>query len=282
MAIYKPSELHQFLESVGVSPKKALSQNFLIDGNILRKIVTTAKVNPGDLVVEIGPGPGSLTEVLLQAGARVVAIEKDALLAKALERLKALGELHIFQEDVLQFSFETVLKHLLKEGEKAKVIANLPYNVTTPILVKCVTLQEWFSELVVMVQEEVARRFTAHPGGSDYGSFTVFLDFYTTPKYGFQVSRNCFYPAPKVDSAIVLLKLHAPPANVDEPKFFELTRTAFEQRRKMLRSSLKALYTPQQVMEALEAIGKTPQARPQELSLEEFMQLLNALRNGQA
>lgn len=278
MPIYKPSELMQFLGSLGISPKRALSQNFLIDGNILRKICKVADVQPGDLVLEIGPGPGSLTETLLKAGARVVAVEKDPLLAKALERLQTDDlRLTVFCADILDFDFDVHLVPLLKQGEKGKVIANLPYNVTTPILVKLVTLHPLFSHLVVMVQEEVARRFTAVPGTPDYSSFTVFLNYHSKPKYAFGVGRNCFYPAPRVDSAIVICALHSSPQDVNEERFFEMTRRAFEHRRKMLRSSLRELYAPEKVMHALENLGKSPQARPEELSLDEFIQLQKIL-----
>lgn len=277
MPIYKPSELHEFLESLGIKPKKALSQNFLIDGNILKKIVAAADANPEDLIVEIGPGPGSLTEILLQTGAQVIAVEKDEKLAKALERLQADKRLHIYCGDILDFPLEQVLADFLKPGQKGKVIANLPYHLTTPILVKLVSLNKLFSDLFVMVQEEVARRFTAQPGSSEYSSFTIFLNYHSSPKYNFKVSRNSFYPSPKVDSAVVTFHLQNPPKVSDEELFFKLTRTSFEHRRKMLRSSLKEFYPPQSIMDVLEHLGKSPQARPEELSLEDFLKFFELL-----
>lgn len=279
MPIYKPGELHPFLEKLGVHPKKSLSQNFLIDGNILKKIALTANLQPEDVVVEVGPGPGSLTEELLKNGAHVIAIEKDTVFANALERLKnEKNLLDIYCDDILQFQLEKTLTPYLPEGKKAKVIANLPYHLTTPIIIKFVEQQHLFSSLVLMVQEEVARRFTAKQKTSEYGSFTVFLNFYTNPKYAFTVSKKCFYPSPKVNSAIVVLELKKPPYVSNKDAFFEMTRTAFKQRRKMLRSSLRDLYQPKVIEACLSQIGQNPLARPEELSLEEFLKFFEAIQ----
>jgi 16S rRNA (adenine1518-N6/adenine1519-N6)-dimethyltransferase len=276
--IYKPTELHQFLTGVGTAPKRSLSQNFLIDGNILRKIVQTANLSPGEIVLEIGPGPGSLTEILLDQGAHVIAVEKDPLLAEALKRLQGKkGSLEVFCSDILTFPLEAILKERLKEGERAKVIANLPYHITTPIIVQLITLRDLLSSLSIMVQEEVARRFIALPQTSDYSSFSLFLNFFSHPRYLFTVSNTCFYPVPKVQSAMVQLVLKEPPVVTDEQKFFEMTRTAFSHRRKMLRGSLKEKYSPQQITEALIQIGVMPQARPEELSLEQWLRLFETL-----
>lgn len=264
----------EFLNGLGINPKKALSQNFLIDGNIIRKIVAAAKVEPDDVVLEIGPGPGSLTEALLDTGARVIAVELDKTLAQALERLKSpTRNLEIHCCNILDFSLEN-----LSPNKKMKVIANLPYNVTTPIISKLVARTDQFSTLTLMVQDEVARRFTADSGNGDYSSFTVFLNFYSRPKYAFGVSRNCFFPPPKVESAIVSLELHEPPYVSDVGRFFKLTRTAFEHRRKMLRASLKDLYHSEKITKALEELGLNPLARPEELSLDHFLKLFEKLQ----
>lgn len=275
MPIYKPTELRNFLNELGIAPKKGLSQNFLIDGNIVRKIVAAANVTPGDVVLEVGPGPGSLTQALLEAGATVLAVEMDQVLAKALERLQTPeNQLHIFCQDILEFSFQKSLKPFLKEGQKAKVIANLPYHLTSPILALLIPHHPFFSSLTVMVQEEVGRRYTALPDTTEYSSFTIFLEFYSDPVYAFTVSRQCFYPVPKVDSAVVTLNLKAPPLDETAAEsFFQLTRTSFKQRRKMMRASLKHLYAPDVITAALESIGKSPLARPETLSLDDFLRL---------
>lgn len=279
MSIYKPSELRVFLNELGIFPKKGLSQNFLIDGNIIRKIIVASDVKSDDVILEIGPGPGSLTQALLETGAQIIAVEKDDILAKALERLQTSSQqLSIFCQDIMTFPLEEELSKKLKPGQKAKVIANLPYHLTTPIIARISPLYSLFSSLTVMVQEEVARRMTAQPGTSEYSSFTLFLRFYTHPHYAFTVSHNCFYPAPKVDSAIVNLQLHEPPLNHEiASDFFKITRTAFEQRRKMLRVSLKNLFPSSKTEEALQVIGQNPLARPENLSLEEFLELFTHL-----
>lgn len=276
MAIYKPTELLDFLKGLGINPKKALSQNFLIDGNIIRKIVSSAKVTADDIVLEVGPGPGSLTEALLETGAHVIAVEKDKILAEALERLKVRSSrLDVYCDDILAFPIEEICSKF--PGKKLKVIANLPYNITTPIIAKLIPLNHLFSSLTLMVQDEVARRFTGKPGTPEYSSFTIFLSFFSKPSYSFQVSRNCFYPVPRVESAIVTLDLKEPPKVSNEENFFKLTRKSFEQRRKMLRASLKELYAPEAVTKALTDLGLNPLARPETLSLEQFIELFEKL-----
>lgn len=273
MGIYKPSELFSFLESIGTAPKKGLSQNFLIDKNILSKIVDAAQVSPGDVVLEIGPGPGSLTEALLERGAHVYAVEKDALLAKALERFQTPGvHLQIFEEDILNFSLEK-----LPADKKIKVIANLPYHLTTPILARLVPHQELISKIVVMVQDEVARRMCAKPKTKEYSSFTVFLQFFTDLHYAFFVGRKCFYPSPKVDSAVVALSLKTPPNVSSQEAFFSLVRGAFGQRRKMLRASLKRFFAQDRLQEAFLAAKINETERPEALSLDDFLRLFQAL-----
>jgi 16S rRNA (adenine1518-N6/adenine1519-N6)-dimethyltransferase len=274
MPLYKPTELLEFLESIGVTPKKSMSQNFLIDGNITRKIVKTAEVTEGDVVLEIGSGPGSLTEELLLRGATVIAVEKDYKLAEALRRLDPSGKkLFIFRDDILRWPLEKELPKYLREGQKAKVIANLPYHITTPILTHLVPLNAIISDIVVMVQDEVGRRFAAEVGSSEYGSITLFLNFWSKVHYAFKVGRSCFYPVPKVDSAIVTFKPQKPPYEVDPDRFFEVTRRSFEQRRKMMRSSLRDLCP--NIAEALAAAGLSETARPEELSLEDFVKLFS-------
>ncbi len=253
--MHRPTELRAFLEGLGVHPKKRLSQNFLIDGNIVRKIVHFAEVKKGDLILEIGPGPGALTRALLETGAHVIAIEKDKTYADALPRHP---HLEVYAEDFLDFPLEKQLK------KKAKVVANLPYNVTTPILSKIIPLHQKIESITVMVQKEVAWRMTAKPKTADYSSLSLFLQFYSTPAYGFTVKPTCFFPRPKVDSAVVKLKLHAPPPVSSEEEFFKMVRTAFQKRRKMLRSSLNVDDT----------------RRPEELSLSDFLRLFEQVEKG--
>lgn len=279
MQVYKPSELIAYIREIGISPKKSLSQNFLIDGNIIRKIVAIADLKPNDIVVEIGSGPGALTEALLETGAKVLAIEKDEVLAEALKRLQSKhNNLEIYCNDILSIDLESLVSsHLTKQQSRAKVIANLPYHLTSPIMTHLIPMHHLFSTLVVMVQEEVARRFVAKPRTKEYSSLTVFLKFYSTPKYSFKVSSNCFFPKPNVESAVAKFILKQPEKVSNIEKFFLMTRTAFGQRRKMLKTSLKRLYEPVKVQEALLKMEKSPQSRPEELTVDEFIALYGLL-----
>lgn len=260
MALYKPSELRDYLRQLGIRPKKGFSQNFLIDGNIIRKIVTAAGIQPGDHVLEIGPGPGAVSEAIVEAGASLTAVELDRALAKGLERLP---NTTIHCCDILEFDLNAL-------PENTKVITNLPYHIATPILSKLVTRRDRFTRLTVMVQDEMARRMVAKPGSADYSSFSLFLEVYTNPKYAFKVSRNCFYPAPKVESAVVTLDLKQPP-DINLERFFNMTRTAFGQRRKMLKNTLKELCP---------GIEETEwaQKRPEELGIEEYLKVFNLVQ----
>lgn len=270
--VVRPSQLRNFLEEWGIDAKKGLSQNFLIDRNILGKICLAANATPGDYVLEIGPGPGALTEALLERGAHVIAIEKDRDFAKALERLKSQGDLTVIEGDILEFPLDSLFRSRIKW----KVVANLPYHITTPILVKLLQLFEQISSLTVMVQKEVAKRFAAETNTPEYGSITLFLQFYSTISYCFTVEPTCFYPQPKVQSAVIRCDLKQPP-HVASDAFFKLTRTAFQKRRKMMRASLKELYPSIQVEEALLAIGLPKEARPEMLSLQDFLRFFERL-----
>lgn len=277
MPLYRPSELKQLLRDLGTTPKKSLSQNFLLDGNVIKKIIKLAEVSSDDFILEIGPGPGALTEVLLGTGATVFGVEKDKIFAEALKGLEPEGKrLKVFCEDIVDLDLEEKLLPYT-QGRLIKVIANLPYHLTTPIITRLIPQYQLFSTLVVMVQDEVARRFVSGPGSKMYSAITLFLSFYSTCEYAFRVSKNCFYPKPSVESALVKFTLHPPPINVDEKKFFELTRNSFAHRRKMLHNSLEEIYDPKIVIEALQQMGKNQNIRAEELSLEDFLILYSIL-----
>jgi len=265
--MYRPRDLHELLGALGTGPKKSLSQNFLVDGNIIRKISETADVKPGDQVLEIGPGPGALTQELLQRGAHVTAVEKDSTLAKHLTTIE--GDLDVHCQDILDFDFSKI--------KRAKVIANLPYHITTPILAKLVEMHNKITSLVIMVQYEVAMRMVAKPGTKDYSSLTLFLNYHTHPEFAFKVNRTCFYPKPSVDSAVVKLTLKEPPEISDPDRCLKLIRFAFEQRRKMLRKTWGGEFGSQDVMDGLKEIGAKETARPEELSLEQFIALFEKI-----
>lgn len=271
MPLYKPSELRAFLDQIGVSPKRSLSQNFLIDGNIIKKIVALADVRAGETVLEIGPGPGVLTEALLNQGAFVIAVEKDRKFAQALHRLQTPdNRLTVIEADILEANFE------LPPG--SKLISNLPYQITTPVLTQFLPQKHHLESITVMVQKEVAQRLTARPGSKTYGSITVFIQFYASARFGFTVEPTCFYPPPRVQSAVIKFDLRDPPL-VSQERFFEMTRLCFQMRRKMVRTSLKDRYPVALIEKGLEKIGKGENVRPEELSLADFLTLFQEIED---
>ncbi len=276
--MHTPKKLLAFLEELGIAPKKGLSQNFLIDSNIAHKIVDSAALSSDDLVLEIGPGPGALTELLLAKGNCVVTIEKDYVLGESLKRLNTEdNRLTVFIDDALTFTLEETFAKLLVEGKKGKIIANLPYQITSPLLAKLLPLHHLFSKMVFMVQKEVADRITAAPGSKDFSSLGVLVQFYSHPKYLFTVSHNCFFPKPKVESAVISLDLHPPPPVSSIDGFFRMTRSAFGKRRKMLTSSLSDLYDKEKLKKALLQANSYEKARPEELSLEQWVAIFTLL-----
>ncbi len=257
------SELIPFLKSVEARPKKSLSQNFLVDPNIVRKIVELAEVKAGDVVLEVGPGPGALTAALLDQGAKVYAVEMDRVFARELQRLQN-GKLTVFEEDFLKFPLDRLPKGM-------KVVSNLPYHITTPILEKI--FGGSFSSLTLMVQKEVAQRMASGAGSKECGSLSLFVQFYSQVHSSFKVPASCFYPQPKVDSTVIRLDYREPP-RVDAAHFFDLVHRAFQQRRKMISTSLGER---DRVKEALVKGGLSPNARPEDLSLDQWVALALAL-----
>lgn len=254
MTLSCPSQLSLFLSQFDARAKKSLSQNFLIDGNIVRKIVDAADIKPGDAVLEIGPGPGALTQELLRRGARCFAVEKDALFARELSRL---GDLVVYKEDFMEFP----LREQLERFAPLKVVSNLPYHLTSPILGKICDASDLFTSATVMVQREVAVRMV----GIERGPLSLFLNVYSEASLAIKVvSRNCFTPVPNVDSSVVHLKFKTPPLTDPKP-FLSWARKAFQQRRKMLRSTLGITHE------------RYATARPEELSLEDWLSLWDSI-----
>lgn len=269
MPISSPKALHEFLNEIGAKPQKKLSQNFLIDQNILNKIASVARLEKGDQILEIGSGPGALTETLLAHGASVIAVEKDHLFATHLHRFHGV---EVFEGDIRDFDFKNVSRE-----KKLKVVANLPYSLTSPILGLLAPQNALFSQLTLMVQDEVAKRMVAKPSTSDYSSLTVFLNFYAEVHYAFKVSRRCFYPVPKVDSAIVTLNLVQREVPFEIEGFFATVRKAFQQRRKMLRRSLRGLFPVDTIEGSLSQLGLKKEVRTEELSLNQWVAFYEGL-----
>ncbi len=267
MTLSTPTELHETLRLAGARPQKRFSQNFLIDPNIARKIVESASIRPGEQVLEIGPGAGALTELILLAGASLAAVEKDRNLTETLRT--RFPQVSLYQDDILNFDLD-----LLKG--RCKVVANLPYHLTSPILERLLPRPELFSELTLMVQKEVAQRITSTSGAS-FSPLSIFCQFYSTPKILFNVSRKVFYPAPKVDSAVVQFRLERRATPFDPEGFFQLVRTAFQQRRKMLSTSLKPLFAQGLIQEGLSSLDLDPRSRPEDLTGELWLQFASKL-----
>lgn len=260
-------QLLQFLDEIGASPRKSLSQNFLIDSNIIHKLISLAAITEQDRVLEIGSGPGAITAELLQAGAHVLAVEKDRLFG---EHLPPHPHLQVHCGDVLKFPFNT----LEKGTAPWKVVSNLPFHITAPILERLCAHADVFESFTLIVQKEVVDRIKAKPRTKEYSSLTIFLQFYTRIDGYFPIPASCFYPKPAVDStAIRLLPIKRP--NVNAIRFFSLVHQAFQQRRKMLSSSLKTVSG--HIPAYLEMIGHSPMARPEELTIEDWIQLIEKI-----
>ncbi len=271
MRLLGPSEIRELAERLDVAPTKKLGQNFVIDANTVRKIVKSAGVQPGETVVEVGPGLGSLTLGLLEAGASVVAVEIDARLAAALpstvEAFAPGSALTVIHQDAL------IIEVL--PGDPTRLVANLPYNVSVPVLLH---FMEHFASIrsgVVMVQAEVGHRLAATPGSKIYGSPSVKAAWYGSWRIAGTVSRQVFWPVPNVDSVLVSFERHSEPGDeVLRRRTFELVDAAFGQRRKMLRQALSDIFgSSAAASQALEGAGLAPTRRGEELVLDDFVAL---------
>lgn len=254
---------------------KKLGQNFLIDAAVVRGIVEAAELQEGDRVLEIGPGIGTLTQGLAESGAQVTAVELDKKLPAVLaETLKGYENVRIVQGDILK----TDIRELMGDTP-FKVAANLPYYITTPILMALLEQRLPIRKIVTMVQKEVAERMIAPPGSKTYGALSVAVQYYTAPEIVLDVPPKSFIPAPEVDSVVIACKVRGePPVAVrDEKLFFRVVKAAFGQRRKTLSNALKgAGFLKDEVQGALEKAGIEAARRGETLSLEEFAQLADA------
>lgn len=255
----------QLLSAYHRHPRKSLGQHFLINEEILNRLVGAAQINPPDTVIEIGTGLGVLTEALAKTCQKVITIEYDKeLLGISKEVLIKYSNIEYIGEDILKYDLENTTKRL----NTYKIVSNLPYYITTPILNKIFQLSHKPALIVITVQKEIAERITAKPGSKNYSSLTIFTNFFCEPFIHSLVPRFAFYPKPEVSSAIVVLKPYATlPWDVDEKIFFSLVHKAFNQRRKQLRNSLEA-YLPE-----IEKTGIDLSRRPETLSMDEFIKL---------
>lgn len=286
MNLSSPAAVAALLRRHGLHPRRRFGQNFLVDANTLAKIVGAGNVGPGDRVLEIGTGLGVLTAALAEAvteSGQVVTVEVDRDLLPALtDTVAALPQVRVVSADALALAWPQFLSERFSDGPRIKVIANIPYNITTPLLTTLLAQRGRFGVIVLLVQKEVAQRLAAAPATPDYGSLSVFVQFHANVETVGIVSRRVFLPAPDVDSAIVrLTPFAAPPVSVsDEKQFFAVVRAAFGQRRKALVGALSgdpALgWTRERAVAALAAASIDPGRRGETLSLEEFARLAAA------
>ena len=287
----------RILQAFHLKADKNLGQNFLVEESVVSRIAKAAELTPEDTVLEIGPGIGTLTQALAMTGASVVSVELDKRLIPVLqETVGAYKNVRIVQGDILKVNIPEIIAEVkadqktadaagevaeaeseMKQSNTFKVCANLPYYITTPIIMYLLEQKLPLERLVVMVQKEVAERMTAGPGGREYGAISVAMQYYTEPKIAFIVKAGSFLPAPKVDSAVLVCKRRStPPVEVqDEKTFFKVVAAAFSVRRKMLNNSLKNMggLTGEQVKAWLDRAGIDGKRRAETLSLEEFAML---------
>lgn len=274
--LYQSSYLAEILKKFNFSFSKSLGQNFLIDGNIVKNIVEKSEITKDDIVLEIGPGFGTLTEELALNAKKVISVEKDHRLMEVLDyTLQNYDNVKIINEDFLKTDLEKIFMEEAK-GQKLKVVANLPYYITTPILERIIENKKYFSTISVMVQEEVARRVVASPNNKDYGSLTLYLKYNCKSEILMKVPRTVFMPSPNVDSAILYLELVERDYNVDEDYLFKFIRSGFTKRRKNIMNSLSTGFvdvSKDQLKEILSSLELPLNLRAENLSLEDYINI---------
>lgn len=275
MDLTNPTQIKDLLERHSFHFSKTFGQNFLITARIPEKIAEGAEIDESTTVLEIGPGIGCLTRCLAARAKKVVTVEiDDRLLPILQETLEDLSNVQVVHGDILK----TDLNALLGNEEKLAVCANLPYNITTPILVYLLESGLSFESITVMVQKEVAQRFCAERGSKDYGAITLFLNYYTKPKMLFSVGAGNFLPKPRVDSAVLRLQAIQPPVDTPPEELFRLIRAAFSMRRKTLQNTLaSAGISKERTAAALEALNLPATTRGEELGLAEYAALAREL-----
>lgn len=257
---------------MGFQYKKSLGQNFLQDNNILNKIVASVSVGNNDLIIEIGPGHGALTKKLVDMGCDVLAFEVDLRVKEYLDKINCFN-LKVVYQDILQVDFR---EYDFSKYDKIHVIANIPYYITTPIIEKIINSNINEVDMTLMVQKEVADRFSAKPGSQDYGSVSVYLNYFYDISTLTNVSRHAFYPVPNVDSAVIKLVRHNKYQVTNEEKFFKFVKQCFQYKRKNIRNNLKG-YDLEKVSLVLKNYGHDLSSRAEEFSIIEFIDLYNSL-----
>ena len=268
------------LEEYGLIPRKRWSQNFLIDQNILNKVVRAADIEETDVVLEVGPGLGALTLALAKEAKRVIAVEIDRKLVEILqEKVADCPNIKIIRKDIMEVDFDELHKGV---GQPLKVVANLPYQISTPLLFRFIESRSVFASLTLMLQKEVAERMTAAPGGKDYGPLSIFTQIVSDFSIRFLIKPSAFFPPPKVESALIhMVWKERPWAEVEDIEWFRrVVKGSFGYRRKTLMNALRysGLSLPEEGVERMKRIGIDPQRRPETLTIQEFVRLADALK----
>ena len=276
-----PKKTIEVIQKYQFAFQKRFGQNFLIDAHVLEKIVSAAGITKDDCVLEIGPGIGTMTQYLAESAGQVIAVEIDTNLLPILaDTLKDYSNVKVINQDILKVDINELVKEY-NNGRPIKVVANLPYYITTPIIMGLFESHVPIDNITVMVQKEVADRMQVGPGSKDYGALSLAVQYYASPYIVANVPPNCFIPRPNVGSAVIrLTRYQEPPVQVKDPKLmFKLIRASFNQRRKTLQNGLnnspEISFSKEEITKAIESLGVSPSVRGEALSLEQFAQLAN-------
>lgn len=276
-----PKKTIEVIQKYQFAFQKRFGQNFLIDAHVLEKIVSAAGITKDDCVLEIGPGIGTMTQYLAESAGQVIAVEIDTNLLPILtDTLKDYSNVKVINQDILKVDINELVKEY-NNGRPIKVVANLPYYITTPIIMGLFESNVPIDNITVMVQKEVADRMQVGPGSKDYGALSLAVRYYASPYIVANVPPNCFIPRPNVGSAVIrLTRYQEPPVQVKDPKLmFKLIRASFNQRRKTLQNGLnnspEISFSKEEITKAIESLGVSSSVRGEALSLEQFAQLAN-------
>ena len=275
MSVY--NDTMAILKKYKISADKSLGQNFLVSDEVVEGIVESANINKEDIIIEIGPGLGVLTNLLLEKSDDVIAVELDNRMVEIIsDRFKEKTNLTVIHEDILKVDLKELLNNRKKsENSKVKVVANLPYYISTPIIMKLLEQNQIIDEIIVMVQKEVGQRLTAKTGTRVAGAITYAVEFYSDATAIINVPKESFVPSPKVESAVIKLKIKSKTQNVNKDMLFKVIKTAFSQRRKTLSNALVngGIVEKNKLEEVLEKAGLEKNVRGENLNLEDFIKL---------
>ena len=279
--LHDPSTTKEILKKYGFSLTKGLGQNFLIDGSVIESTCDAAGITKDDCIIEIGPVIGTLTQFLCERAGKVISIEIDRDLIEIHKETLPYENLKIIYDDFMKMDLEKIIAEEFGDSN-VKVVANIPYYITTPIVMKILEDRVKVESITVMIQKEVAERFQSPPGNKEYGAISAVIQYYAKPEIKFIVPKTVFIPQPKVDSAVIVMKIYdEPPVDVkDEKLFFKLIKGAFGQRRKTIVNSVSGTIgdiEKNELKETLEKLGYNPSIRGEKLGIEDFALISNSL-----